>query len=87
MDSFKSISINLGAFESMSDSQKSKALQNLLLTLSASDYKIDCALLSLHASGLVDIEFYEEENELEWEFWSEILNKQHKNIEENEEDY
>ena len=87
MDNFKSISINLGAFESMSDSQKSKALQNLLLTLSASDYKMDCALLSLHASGLVDIEFYTEENELSWEFWSELLNKQYKNKEENEEDY
>lgn len=87
MDNFKSISINLGAFESMSDSQKSKALQNLLLTLSASDYKLDCALLSLHASGLVDIEFYTEKNELEWEFWSEVLNKQYRNKEENEEDY
>ena len=87
MDNFKSISINLGAFERMSNHQKSKALQNLLATLSASDCKLDCALLSLHASGLVDIEFYIEENELGWEFLRELLSEQYKNKEDREEDY
>lgn len=87
IEDFKNIEVDWKTFDGMSDFQKSKALQNLLATLSASDYNLACALLSLHASGLLDIDFREEEDDASWDYWTELIKESLRNKEREEEDY
>ena len=66
------IYVNLSKFEEMSHVEKSRALENLLMTLLTNKADIMNILLSLHASNLIDIKYSDKENqEFRNNFWLE----------------